>query len=112
MGINCHARGNSVGWHINGTVVRSTDQEHYTDFHFTYQQLSEREFNNTISFVAHPSHNNTVFECIIQARGQPHKTINATLIIAGKFRQSNIGIRSNLHVHSVLEPINFVYIIT
>ena len=87
---NCHGRGTSIAWYINGS---QPDPQSYRDrgFNFTYMLLDHshepiREENNTITVVAQPSINNTRIECRVQE--QAHGThddveIEATLTIIG-----------------------------
>ena len=85
MVFNCHATADSVGLYvyINGTML-SRSSELYAEFNFTNQILSNTQFNNTISFIAHPSHNNTLFRCRIQVHGRRDDIRSGSLIIASK----------------------------
>ena len=74
---NCHARGSSVAWYINGSLAGPWSDE-FREFSFTYvilvphsrSQLGEE--NNTIHVVAQPPVNNTRIKC--KAQGQAHDT--------------------------------------
>ena len=87
---NCHARGDSVYWYVNGNDPYP--ESNYADrgFNFTYMEISRppnelEEHNNTIMVDGRPSNNNTVISCTATGwvYGQ-HAYRTGTLIIAGK----------------------------
>jgi hypothetical protein len=65
---NCHARGNSVYWYIDGHYA---DPQIYTEargFTFTNNEIPHpreelEEHNKTITVVARPSNNDTLITC-------------------------------------------------
>ena len=90
---NCHARGNSVYWYING---RYADPQIFvpSGFTFTYNEIPHphgelEEHNNTITVEARPSNNNTLITCT--ATGFIHGQQDyreGRLIIAGVYKQN------------------------
>ena len=88
---NCHARGNSVYWYING---RYADPQRFvaSGFTFTNSEIPHppgqlEEHNNTITVEAHPSNNNTLITCT--ATGFIHGQQDyreGHLIIAGAYK--------------------------
>lgn len=86
---NCHARGNTVYWYING---RFGDPQIYNEtrgFSITYHEIPRprnelEEHNNTMIVEARPSNNNTLISCT--AAGNIHNQQDheeGYLIIAG-----------------------------
>ena len=89
---NCHARGNSVYWYIDG---RYADPSRFVDrgFTFTYNEIGHprgelEEHNNTITVEARPSNNDTLITCTASGfiHGQQDYR-EGHLIIAGTSKQ-------------------------
>lgn len=87
--IRCHARGNAVYWHINGTDPQTREQDYIRKgFQFTYHTTRHlnmlNEHNNTMRVEARLGNNNTLINCIVFIYGQPEFSQEETLIIAGE----------------------------
>ena len=89
---NCHARGNSVYWYING---RYGNPQIFVPrgFTFTYNEIDHpheelEEHNNTITVEARPSNNDTLITCTASEfiHGQQDYR-EGRLIIAGTYKQ-------------------------
>ena len=86
---NCHARGNYVYWHVNGTDPFPESDYETIGFTFSYVEIPRpsnelEEHSNTITVEARPSNNNTRISCT--ASGwitHQHAFQVGTLIIAG-----------------------------
>ena len=86
---NCHARGDSVYWYINGSYPDPQSDYEARGFTFSYVEIPRpsdelEEHNNTITMEARPSNNNTRIACT--AGGwitHQHAYQEGTLIIAG-----------------------------
>ena len=88
---NCHARGESVYWYVNGSDPYPRENYEARGFDFSYNETNYPqgsnqldEHNNTIIIEARPSNNNTRIACTASGwvYGQ-HAFQEGTLIIAG-----------------------------
>lgn len=97
---NCHARGNTIQWYINGTVVpvTMTGRVLYVakGFYFIDGVLPNNERNNTITVTAHQSINSTIIECAVTMHGPGRVSQNGTLIIAGRTNHTHTHTQSQL----------------
>ena len=87
---NCHARGDSVYWYVDGNDPYPQTPYEVRGFTFTFNEISRpstelEEHNNTIAIEAHLSNNNTRISCTASGwiYGQ-HAYREGRLIIAGK----------------------------
>ena len=95
---NCHARGNSVYWYINGHYADPQVYNEARGFTITNTEIPRprdelEEHNNTITVEARPSNNNTLITCT--ASGFIHGQQDfreGRLIIAGVSFQSPLTV--------------------
>ena len=86
---NCHARGNSVYWYINGYFADPQIYNEARGFTISNSEIPRplnelEEHNNTITVEARPSNNNTLITCTASGNihgQQDHQ--EGRLIIAG-----------------------------
>lgn len=62
---HCHARGNSVSWHINGSII-SQSSYMQMGFQFIDRSSPNGDKNKTIVVPATQLFNNTLIECVVR----------------------------------------------
>ena len=88
---NCHARGNSVYWYVNGYYADPQVYNEARGFTITNNEIPRprnelEEHNNTITVEARPSNNNTLITCTASGFIHGQQAFReGRLIIAGTY---------------------------